>query len=114
VIADQNGQPADGETGLGPGYIFAPYIPTVIDPNGFIDPGDFSVLFPPEPSAVDRLAALADQEGEAAGRVRAWEKAEEDRRARRGKWKVYKDPTYERGAPLVRPDFFGTVTVDNL
>jgi len=47
------------------------------------------------PSAVDRLAALADPDGESAELVRRWEK------------------TKER-LTLIRPEFYKTVTVENL
>lgn len=94
-IADHNGQPADGVTGLSPGYVFSPFR------------SRHSVLFPTEPSAVDQLAALSDQDGEAAERVKAWKKAREEQAERRKKWKVYKDPTFT-------PVFVGRATVDNL
>lgn len=62
-----------------------------------IDPGDFSVrkglrtrFLPREPSAVDRLAALADPKSEIAEQVRRWDRLTE------------------------RPRFYDTVTVDNL
>lgn len=61
-----------------------------------IDPGDFTLrkglrtrLLPREPSAIDRLAALADPKSEIAERVRQWERT---------------------GGGL----YYGTATVDNL
>jgi len=99
VIADQNGRPADGETGLSPGYIFAPYIPEV--PATTVDPNDFSLRKSimsrharrfEEPSAVDQLAAIADPEGEAARRVREWREWREWRSLINQRWRVYRDP----------------------
>lgn len=49
---------------------------------------------PREPSAVDQLAALGSPDGEAGELVR--------------KWKNRKPPV------LINPDFYGTITVENL
>ena len=48
------------------------------------------------PSAVDRLAALSDPDGEAAELVRKWEA-----------WR-------KKSKTLIRPEFFEQVTVENL
>lgn len=86
----------------------APAQPPIIDPNDFsLRKGLRDRFLPPEPSAVDRLAALPDPEAatDAARRVREWKAG------------GYEDPTYPRGKILLRPinpDFYGIVTVDNL
>lgn len=51
-------------------------------------------LWPREPGAVDQLAALGSPDGEAGELVR--------------KWKNRKPPV------LINPDFYGTITVENL
>lgn len=80
--------------------------PPVVDPNDFsIREGLRDRFRPPEPSAVDQLAALGDPSGDAGRRTRVWKQGH------------YDDPTYPRGKCLlkpVNPDFYGTVTVENL
>jgi hypothetical protein len=41
------------------------------------DPSMYSAIWGGEPDAVDRLAAIVDPEGEAAQRIKAWEKSQE-------------------------------------
>lgn len=102
--------PDEADT-LDEGFIYARIgtsKPPVIDPNDFsVRRGLRDRLRPPEPSAVDRLAALPDPDAgtDAARRVREWKAG------------AYEDPTYPRDQCLlkpVNPDFYDTVTIENL
>lgn len=81
-------------------FYHQPYIPLQVTPT----------VFGVEPSAVDRLAAVADPDGEAARRVAEWKK-------RQASWDEMWNSLRRRHSyktKPINPKFFGTATVANL
>jgi hypothetical protein len=93
--------PATGITGhsiLNAGQIHAPYIPMQTTPS----------LLKTEPSIVDHVAALDEENGAAARkRIADWEKD-------KATWNELRSRIRKRGVVIPRPDFFAKVDVTNL